>query len=182
MRTTFLKSGDGGRKPFSIPSAYVAPIVLIHVQSAVMPRIQVLVLCTVLTAVAQSTQPADKSIPLAVQVVDSITGKPRHDVDLFLQDFKWSDVAGPMKLDPLGHAVFRVSPGNYILRAEGSALTAYYGQLPDGLIQTVFIAPEDKSMSLTFAVVSPASLSGYVRDELGDPIQNLQVHLIRAYW
>jgi hypothetical protein len=147
-----------------------------------MRRIQVLVLCTGLTAVAQSAQDADKSIPLTVHVMDAVTGEPRHEVELFLQDVKLHDVAGPAKPDLLGNAEFRISPGSYVLRAQGAAFTVYHGQLPDGLVQTISIAPEDKAKSVTFPVASPGSLSGYVRDEWGDPIQNVQVHLIRAYW
>jgi hypothetical protein len=135
-----------------------------------------------LTAVAQSAQDADKRIPLTVHVVDALTGEPRREVELFLQDIKLNDVAGPAKPDLLGNAEFRISPGSYVLRAQAPAFTVYYGQLPDGMAQTIYIAPEDKAKSVTFPVASPGSLSGYVRDEWGDPIQNVQMHLIRAYW
>jgi len=88
---------------------------------------------------------------------------------------------GSREAGSLGNAEFRIRPGNYILRGQRAAFTVYYGQLPDGEIQTVFIALEDKAKSVTFPVAWPGSLSGYVRDELGDPVPNIPVHLVRAY-
>jgi hypothetical protein len=147
-----------------------------------MLRIQVLVVCAGFTTVAQSAQEPDKTMLLTVHVIDAVTAKALHDVDLYLHDAKWADVAGPVKTDFLGNAEFRIPPGNYILGAEVAGLSIYYGQLPAGVIRTVFVAPEDKAKSITFPVASPGSLSGYVRDELGEPIQNVTVQLIRAYW
>jgi hypothetical protein len=147
-----------------------------------MRGIQILVLCIGLTSVAQSAQNTDKLIPLTVHVVDALTGEPRREVELFLQDVELHDVAGPAKPDLLGNAEFRISPGSYVLRAQAPTFTVYHGQLPDGMAQTIYLAPEDKAKSVTFPVASPGSLSGYVRDEWGDPIQNVQMHLIRAYW
>jgi len=147
-----------------------------------MRRIQLLALYTGLTAVAQTAQSSDKSVPLYVHVVDAVTGKPRDDVELFLQDFKWQPVAGPVKPDRAGQAEFRIPPNAYVLRAEGNTFTVHWGQLPAGTVHTVLIAAGDASKSVTFAVASPGSLSGYVHDAQGDPMQNVQVQLIRAFW
>ncbi len=68
--------------------------VLAFGQTADMRRIQGLVLCLSLTAVARSAQDIDTSVPLTGHVVDAVTAEPRHDVNLFLQDLKWQDVAG----------------------------------------------------------------------------------------
>lgn len=141
-----------------------------------------LILCMAFTTVDESIQSGGKTVPLRVQVVDSVTGKARFDVELFLQDLQWKEFAGPVRADRMGKAEFRVPPGNYILRAEGTGFTVLYGQLPDGMVQTVYVAREDKEKTVTFAVASPAVVSGIVHDELGEPVSGVQVQLYRSHW
>ena len=113
-------------------------------ERAIMRRIRLLALCMGLTAVAHSAQIGGENFPLIVNVVDAVTGKARADVELFLQDLKWKNIAGPVKPDAAGKAEFRVPAGNYILRAETASFAVYYGQLPDGMVQTVEVSADGK--------------------------------------
>lgn len=144
-----------------------------------------LILCISITAVSHgAAQVTNENIPLSVHVIDAVTRQARSDVYLFLQDLKWRDVAGPVQPDSAGNADFHLPEGGYILRAEGSGFTVQYGKLPDGMVQTVSVAAAaaDQSKPIIFAVASPASLSGYVRDAAGEPLPDVSVHLMRSFW
>lgn len=128
-----------------------------------------------LTSLLRAQSPAENLIPLDVQVVDGITAKPRASLEITLADRHFNVVAGPVRTDAQGKYRFLVKSGNYLLNSDG----VYYGQLPDGFIQTIAVGKEAES--ITFKIFPPATVSGTVRDEWGDPAA-ASLQLYKAHW
>src|SRR5436305_189279 len=114
------------------------------------------------------------TVPLRVQVVDGRDGKPFPNVKLSLSDLSYSVCYGPVKPDESGVYNFRVKPEDYILSAENlDSGHVYHGQLPDGKIELVRVPQDSSGISVVFPFFPRGNFSGFVRDELGEPIRGV---------
>src|ERR1700687_1382016 len=138
-----------------------------------------------LTPVAAQTRPGEKQHSLSGQIVDGLSSRPVIDVELALGTAKWESAADPATPDSQGRFVFHgLPPGDYVLSAARPDFgTIYFGELPDpGEIKTIHMGPDDEGKAVVFRLIPRSSVSGVVRDELGDPVVAASVSLSRPVW
>lgn len=139
--------------------------------------------CSILPFLIHGQTPAERLVALHVQVVDGLDAKPKAGVRLRVDDPKFKNVAGPILTDSQGKAEFSLKAGNYLLYADrqGGGGRVYYGQLPEGWIQTLELPADRLSESITFRIFPIGTVRGVVLDEWRDPMR-AEISLHQATW
>ena len=138
----------------------------------------------VLTLVPLFAQQPAALETLRVHVVHGLTGNPLPDADVLLRDLSFERaVPEPVSTDAQGNVEFQVKPGGYALSADAPGVgTVSYGEL-DNLVSLVLqLPPGETSKLVTLAIFPRATVSGIVRDELGEPVHRASIGLLRAAW
>ncbi|MGD0362125.1 MAG: carboxypeptidase-like regulatory domain-containing protein [Bryobacteraceae bacterium] len=128
-------------------------------------------------------QPTADGFSLHGRAVDE-NGRPMAGLQITISDDKWKAASDPATTDPEGLFVFNgLGEGQYILGAILHGGTVFYHELPNSDdVVTTPAGPKQEGSQVLFRVVPHAVVTGFVRDEFGDPAAHAGITLFQGGW
>jgi len=128
------------------------------------------------------TAQSEGSFSMRGQVIEASSGRPIPDLKLTLATDTFRLINGAATSGSDGRFTFTgLAAGRYILTTSLSGETIHYHELPGLSLDLVKVGPEEHS-EVIFPLSFHPSVSGIVRDELGDPIAGARIDVYQASW
>jgi protocatechuate 3,4-dioxygenase beta subunit len=134
--------------------------------------------------VAAQVNGVEKLFSLRGQIIDGGTGRPVSGAELELETPQWEPVGKWVSSDSDGRFLFPgLSAGRYILSASRPDFgRVHYGERQDGEISTFAVGPDMGAEPVLFRIPPLSTITGTVRDNYGDPVEQAAVTASRLTW